>query len=58
MRLASFAYDTTYPGQALPVIGAEFRSMSGSPGTLFDQVIVDTGPTQCVAVAGLSTNAT
>jgi hypothetical protein len=43
MRRSSFAYDTTYPGQALPVISAECRTKSGSPGTLFDRVIVDTG---------------
>ena len=43
MRRSSFAYDTTYPGQALPVICVEFRTTAGSPGILFDQVIVDTG---------------
>ncbi len=43
MRRSCFAYDTTYPGQALPVVCVEFRTTSGSPGTLFDQVSVDTG---------------
>ena len=29
MRRANFAYDTSYPGEALPVIRAEFRRLSG-----------------------------
>ncbi|MBI2323013.1 MAG: hypothetical protein HYU88_13210 [Chloroflexi bacterium] len=29
MRRANFAYDTSYPGEALPVIRAEFRRFSG-----------------------------
>ena len=43
MRRANFAYDTSYPGEALPVIRAEFRRFSGVPGILLDQVIPDTG---------------
>jgi len=43
MRRTSFAYDTSYPGEALPVIRAEFRRFSGVPGLALDQVIPDTG---------------
>jgi hypothetical protein len=43
MRRATFAYDTNYPGEALPVIRAEFRRLSGVPGVLLDHVIPDTG---------------
>jgi hypothetical protein len=43
IRRASFAYDTTYPAGALPVLTAEFRSASGSTGVLLDRVIPDTG---------------
>src|SRR5712692_78237 len=43
MRRANFAYDTSYSGEALPVIHAEFRRLSGVPGLVFDQVIPDTG---------------
>jgi hypothetical protein len=43
IRRASFAYDTSYPSAALPVITAEFRAASGSTGQLFDRVIPDTG---------------
>lgn len=43
MRRSSFAYDTTYTGEALPVISVEFRTTAGSVGTPFDRVIVDTG---------------
>ena len=43
IRRATFAYDTTYPGQALPLLGAEFRSVSGSAGLVLDRVIPDTG---------------
>jgi hypothetical protein len=43
IRRASFAYDATYPSAALPVVSAEFRSVSGSNGLLLDRVIPDTG---------------
>jgi predicted aspartyl protease len=43
MRRSTYSYDTTYPGEALPVISVEFRTISGSPGTVLDRVIVDTG---------------
>jgi hypothetical protein len=43
MRRAAFAYDTSYPGEALPVIRAEFRRASGAMGLVLDRVISDTG---------------
>jgi predicted aspartyl protease len=43
MRRSSYPYDTTYAGEALPVIDVEFCTIAGSPGTLLDRVIVDTG---------------
>jgi Family of unknown function (DUF5678) len=43
MRRASFAYDTAYPGEALPLLKVEFRVANGSPGLVFDRVIPDTG---------------
>ncbi len=43
MRRASFAYDASYPGEPLPIVSVEFRSVSGAPGTLLDRVIADTG---------------
>jgi hypothetical protein len=43
MRRASFAYDTTYSGEALPVIRAEFRPVRGVAGLVLDRVIPDTG---------------
>ena len=43
MRRVSFAYDTSYPGEPLPVLTLEFRPVSGMPGVSLDQVIADTG---------------
>ncbi|HZT80866.1 MAG TPA: hypothetical protein VFA26_11610 [Gemmataceae bacterium] len=43
MRRASFAYDASYPGEALPVIRVEFRRSSGVAGLVLDRVIADTG---------------
>ena len=43
MRRISFGYDQSYPGEALPIATLEFRTVSGSPGTVLDNVIVDTG---------------
>lgn len=43
IRRAVFAYDSTYLGQALPVLSAEFRSTSGTTGLILDRVIPDTG---------------
>jgi len=43
MRRASFAYETSYPGEALPVLPVEFRRLSGVPGSVLDHVIADTG---------------
>src|ERR1022692_4107765 len=40
---ATFAYDTSYAGEALPVIRAEFRRFSGVAGLALDEVIADTG---------------
>jgi hypothetical protein len=34
IRRSSFRYDTSYPGEALPVIDVEFRHASGSRGDL------------------------
>ena len=43
MRRASFPYDATYPGEPLPMLSVEFRTASGSAGTVLDRVIADTG---------------
>ncbi|HJT34119.1 MAG TPA: hypothetical protein VJ783_18880 [Pirellulales bacterium] len=43
MRRSSFAFDSSYPGEALPVLHCEFRRDRGGPGIKFDRVIVDTG---------------
>lgn len=43
MRRAGFVYDTSYPGEALPVIRVEFRRFSGGGGLILDRVIPDTG---------------
>jgi hypothetical protein len=43
MRRASFGYDPAYPGEALPLLSAEFRTTSGSAGVVLDRVIPDTG---------------
>jgi hypothetical protein len=43
IRRASFAYDSSYPGEALPQIDVEFRTTSGTPGVVMDRVIPDTG---------------
>jgi hypothetical protein len=43
IRRATFAYDPTYSGQALPLLNAEFRSVRGSAGLALDRVIPDTG---------------
>jgi hypothetical protein len=43
IRRSSFLYDTSYPGEALPLIRAEFRRISGVAGLLLDRVIPDTG---------------
>lgn len=43
MRRSGFAYDTNYPGEALPVLRTEFRRSSGVAGVVLDQVIADTG---------------
>ena len=42
IRLATFPYDASYPGEALPAIRVEFRQTSGSPGVVLDRVIPDT----------------
>jgi hypothetical protein len=43
MQHATFHYDTAYLDNPLPVLRAEFRNSSGSPGIVFDRVIPDTG---------------
>ncbi len=43
MRRAVFAYDPTYPYEALPVTTVEFRTHQTSPGLVLDRVIPDTG---------------
>lgn len=43
IRRVSFPYDTSYSGEALPLIAVEFRQASGMSGHVFDQVIPDTG---------------
>ncbi len=43
MRRASFPYDATYPGEPLPIVTAEFRTVSGMPGSTLDRLIADTG---------------
>jgi len=43
MRRAVFAYDITYPQEALPVIPVEFRTQEAVPGLVYEQVIPDTG---------------
>jgi hypothetical protein len=43
IRRATFPYDASYPGEALPTISVEFRQASGSPGIVLDRVIPDTG---------------
>ena len=44
IRRSSFRYDTSYPGEALPVIDVDFRQASGSRGVVLDRVIADTAP--------------
>jgi hypothetical protein len=43
MRRATFAYDTSYPGEPLPVVSIEVRCASGVAGSVLDRVIADTG---------------
>jgi hypothetical protein len=43
MRRAVFAYDTTYPQEALPVMPVEFRTQEAVPGLVYEQAIPDTG---------------
>jgi hypothetical protein len=43
IRRVTFPYDASYSGEALPVVTAEFRHTSGSPGVVLDRVIPDTG---------------
>lgn len=43
IRRTTFSFDASYPGAALPVLSAEFRTTSGATGLLLDQVIPDTG---------------
>ena len=43
IRRATFPYDASYRGEALPVITVEFRQATGSLGVVLDRVIPDTG---------------
>ncbi len=43
IRRATFPYDASYRGEALPLIRVEFRQASGSPGIVLDRVVPDTG---------------
>lgn len=43
MRRTSFACDSTYPNEPLPVLTAEFRTQPGQSGIIFSQVVSDTG---------------
>lgn len=43
MRRLDFAYDQSYPGEAIPVVEVEFRSHNGVLGLVLDNVILDTG---------------
>jgi hypothetical protein len=42
MRRASFAYDSSYPGEP-PILSLEFRAVSGSSGVTMSRVVADTG---------------
>ena len=43
MRRIGFPYDSSYPGEPLPILSLEFRPISGTPGIVFDRMIADTG---------------
>lgn len=43
IRRMTFAYDTKYPGEALPVISVRFAESQDQAGKRFDRVIPDTG---------------
>ncbi len=43
MRRSSFPYDASYPGEPVPILPVEFRTIAGVPGVVLDRVIVDTG---------------
>lgn len=39
IRRASFRYDASYSGEALPLMSVEFRPTSDAPGMILDRVI-------------------
>lgn len=43
IRRTTFAYDSTYPSEPLPVARVEYRATSGVTGVVVEQVIPDTG---------------
>lgn len=43
IRRMSMPYDTSYPGEPLPVLTVEFRGQSGLAGVVLDRVIPDVG---------------
>lgn len=47
MRRVEFAYDSTYPGEPLPVIRAEVRTSPGVGGVILEDLILDTGSDTC-----------
>ena len=47
MRRSVFAYDTSYPGESMPVVRAEFQSDPAGPPVVLDQIILDTGSDSC-----------
>ena len=43
VRRANSLYDTSYPGEALPLVRVEFCPAAGAAGVVMDRVIPDTG---------------
>jgi hypothetical protein len=43
MRRTEFAYDRSYPNEALPLVSVEFRKDESAAGLVLDRVIPDTG---------------
>src|SRR5438132_5375127 len=43
MRRVAFAYDVSYPGEPLPVLGAAFPPVSGMPGIAPDRAVAYRG---------------
>lgn len=43
IRRIAFPYDSTYPGEALPIMTVQFRLQPGVAGIVLDRTILDTG---------------